>query len=157
MVAGPVQGTILCSGRLLNKNKEECTINRLTIIGNLTRDPESRVTSNGKNVCNFDVAVNRRQKDENGNRIADFFRVAAWGAMGDNCQNYLAKGRKVAVTGQVSARAYMPKDGGEPKASLEVFAEDVEFLSPREDGNAAAAPNSNPSGAVQVESDELPF
>lgn len=64
-------------------------MNRLTIIGNLTRDPELRTTQDGKNVCTFTVAVNRR-----GREGADYFRVSAWNAMGENCHKYLAKGGK---------------------------------------------------------------
>lgn len=72
-------------------------MNRLTIIGNLTRDPELRTTQDGKNVCTFTVAVNRR-----GREGADYFRVSAWNAMGENCHKYLAKGRKAAVCGAVT-------------------------------------------------------
>ena len=135
-------------------------MNSLTIIGNVTRDPETHNTNNGKSVCNFTVAVNRRQKDENGNSIADFFRVAAWGKTGEICQKFLAKGRKVAVMGSVSASCYVPKDGGEPRGQLEVFAENVEFLSPKDEGGAApaqAAPVAPAGGFMAVETDELPF
>ena len=111
-------------------------MNQLTIIGNLVRDPESKTTNNGKNVTTFTVAVNRVQKDQTGQNIADFFRVSAWGQMGDNCQKYLAKGRKVAVVGTVSAHAYQKQDGT-PGASLEVFAQNVEFLTPKGDGASA--------------------
>ena len=73
------------------------------IIGNLTRDPELRTTQNGKTVCSFSVAVNRRgRRDAQGNQPeADFFRVTAWRALGENCAKFLSKGRKVAVTGSV--------------------------------------------------------
>ena len=119
-------------------------MNSITIIGNLTRDPETKQTSSGKNVCNFTVAVNRRQKKSEGNNEADFFRVSAWEQTGDACQKYLSKGKKVAVRGSVSAHAYADKDGN-PAAQLEVFAMDVEFLSGRDDGqqggsNAYSAP-----------------
>ena len=100
-------------------------MNKLTIIGNLTRDPETRTTTNGHTVCTFTVAVNRRGSS---NQEADFFRVSAWNKLGENCQRYLAKGRKVAVEGPVMANAYSAHDGS-PMASLEVTANDVEFLS----------------------------
>ena len=72
-------------------------MNKLTIIGNLTRDPELRTTSTGVNVCSFTVAVNRRQRSQGaeGQPEADFFRVSAWRQLGEICQKYLAKGRKV--------------------------------------------------------------
>ena len=102
-------------------------MNSLNIIGNLTNDPTVRATAQGISVCDFTVAVNRRQK---GDQDADFFRVTAWRQLGENCSRFLAKGRKVAVRGPVSARTYTAKDGS-TRVSLEVTAEDVEFLSPR--------------------------
>ena len=108
-------------------------MNKLTIIGNLTRDPELRTTSTGINVCDFTVAVNKRQSAEQKQQgvqpEADFFRVSAWRALGENCQKFLAKGRKVAVVGSVSVRTYTGNDGV-TRANLEVNADDVEFLSP---------------------------
>lgn len=105
-------------------------MNKLTIIGNLTRDPELRTVSSGISVCDFTVAVNRRgsQKGE-----TDYFRVTAWRGLADNCAKYLAKGRKVCVIGPVSGAAYQANDGS-TRMSLEVTAEDVEFLSPRSEG-----------------------
>lgn len=105
-------------------------MNKLFIIGNLTRDPELRTTTNGKSVCTMTIAVNRRQKRE-GQPDADFFRVSVWDAMGENCAKYLSKGKKVAVTGSVSSRAYVGDDGV-ARAQMEVSAQDVEFLSPRD-------------------------
>ncbi len=145
-------------------------MNRLTIIGNLTRDPEQRTTPSGQTVCSFTVAVNRRgRRDAQSNQPeADFFRVSAWNQLGENCARYLAKGRKVAVVGPVSVHTYQGSDG-QPRASLEVMANDVEFLSPRgemdaEGGmSAPAAPVSAPAGEpasagfTAVETDELPF
>lgn len=135
-------------------------MNRLTIIGNLTRDPESNNTQNGKTVCNFTVAVNRRRTQNSQEPEADFFRVAAWGAVGENCQKYLAKGRKVAVVGPVSVRTYTAQDGT-TRASMEVFAQDVEFLSPRQEGQSAPAQQdaalSAQQGFTPVENEELPF
>ena len=123
----------------------------LTIIGNLTRDPETRTTTSGSMVCSFTVAVNRRKKTE-GQPEADFFRVSAWNQLGDNCQKYLAKGRKVCVVGTVTAHAYTTQDG-KAAASLEVMANNVEFLSARgETGNQM-----DESGFTQVETDDLPW
>ena len=104
-------------------------MNKLTIIGNLTGDPESRTTSGGVNVTTFTVAVNRRNKKE-GQNEADFFRVSAWRQLGENCLKFLAKGRKVAVVGSVSVHTYTGNDGN-TRASLEVNADEVEFLSPK--------------------------
>ena len=106
-------------------------MNKLTIIGNLTRMPELRTTTSGVNVCSFTVAVNRKNKQE-GQPEADFFRVTAWRGLADICAKYLAKGKKVAVVGTVSLHTY--QSNGETKASMEVNADDVEFLSPKSEG-----------------------
>ena len=144
-------------------------MNKLTIIGNLTRDPELRTvnTVNGEtSVCSFTVAVNQRRgrnQNDNGQEQTDFFRVTAWRALGENCSRFLAKGRKVCVVGPVSVRSYTANDGT-TRFSLEVQAEDVEFLSPREGQpagapamSAAPAPTAQNNGFTAVESDDLPF
>ena len=150
-------------------------MNKLTIIGNLTRDPELRTTQTGVNVCDFTVAVNRKQSAEQRQQgvkpEADFFRVTAWRERGEICAKYLAKGKKVCVIGPVSVRTYTGNDGV-VRASLEVTADEVEFLSPAGDSAAsgapaqantqpAAAPAQNapsaPAGFTAVETDELPF
>ncbi len=146
-------------------------MNRLTIIGNLTNDPELRTTPSGDSVCSFGVAVNRRgRRDAQGNQAeqTDFFRVSVWRQQGENCAKYLAKGRKVAVVGAVTARAYQANDGT-LRASMEVNATEVEFLSSRNDDGmgggysapsvAVPAPAAEPqaAGFTAVETDELPF
>ena len=94
------------------------------------RDPELRTTTTGKDVCTFTVAVNRRSKRE-GEPEADFFRVSAWNERGKLCKQYLSKGKKVFVSGSVSVNLYYKQDGT-ASASLEVMADDVEFLSPKD-------------------------
>ena len=130
-------------------------MNRLTIIGNLTNDPELRTTQAGDSVCTFTVAVNRPKKNGQDNG-ADFFRVTAWRALGENCKKYLLKGKKVAVVGPVSVHTYQANNG-ETKASLEVTATDVEFLSANP-GTATQPTVDQQSGYEQVElGDKLPF
>ena len=107
-------------------------MNKLTIIGNLTNDPEMRATPSGVTVCAFTVAVNRRFANSDGDRITDFFRVNAWRQLGESCGKYLAKGRKVAVVGELEARTYQAKDGS-TRMSLDVAADEVEFLSPKDE------------------------
>lgn len=142
-------------------------MNQLTIIGNLTRDPEIRDTNSGKSVATFTVAVNRRSSGDHPE--ADFFRVSAWDQLGELCYKYLAKGRKVAVVGRVGAHGY--KDNrGDVRASLEVTASSVEFLTPKnqqagppeDDGRAwesgITPPDRNPPAADPEDDDEeLPF
>ena len=103
-------------------------MNRLTIIGNLVRDPETRTTQSGKTVCSFTVAVNKARSGQA--QEADFFKVSAWNKLAENCQQYLAKGRKVCVVGPVSASTYQANDGS-TRVSLDVMANEVEFLSSR--------------------------
>ena len=137
-------------------------MNKIILIGNLTRDPESRTTPSGHTVCNFDIAVNDRR---GGQENTLYFRVAAWDRTGESCQRYLSKGRKVFVSGPLSYRTYQANDGT-TRVSLEVNANDVEFLSSRNDDQAggyapapaaAPAPMAQNSGFTAVETDELPF
>ena len=102
-------------------------MNKITLIGNLTNEPEKRATNNGTSVTSFTIAVNRRGQDKQ----TDFFRISAWRGLADTCAKYLAKGRKVAVVGELQARTYEAKDG-KTKVSLDVQADEVEFLSPAE-------------------------
>ena len=104
-------------------------MNKLTIIGNLTRDPELRTTQSGISVCTFTIAVNRRRGSnaEAGQPEADFFRVSAWRQLGENCAKYLAKGRKVGVTGSLQNRSYDAQDGTK-RYITEIVADEVEFL-----------------------------
>ena len=124
-------------------------MNKLTIIGNLTKDPELRTTQDGVSVCSFTVAVNRRNRRE-GQPEADYFRVSAWRGLGENCGKYLAKGRKVCVVGPVSVRTYQASDGT-TKASLEVTADDVEFLSAKQTDPQTGYEVVNPDGLPLME------
>lgn len=130
-------------------------MNSLIIIGNLCSDPQLRTTPNGIAVCTFTVAVNRRQSTEAGANEADFFRVTAWRQLAENCNRYLAKGRKVAVIGSVSAHTYQANDGT-TRVSLEVNANAVEFLTPRSEAPQAQSIDEK-SEFVKVEDDDLPF
>lgn len=120
-------------------------MNKLMIIGNLVRDPEIRTTTAGRNVCSFTVAVNKKIGEG-----ADFFRVSAWNGLADICKKYLLKGRKVCVIGPVSVHTYTDSKG-DTKASLEVNADDVEFLS---SGNTQTDAQ---TGFQKVEDDDCPF
>ena len=133
-------------------------MNQITIIGNLTKEPELRSTQAGVNVCGFTVAVNRPKTPNNPNPGADYFNVNAWRGLGETCAKFLDKGKKVCVVGRISLRTW-EKDG-KHGASLEVLADDVEFLSPRVSDAPVPeepAPVVESGGFTQVESDELPF
>ena len=141
------------------------------IIGNLTKDPENRKTQSGISVCSFTVAVNKRKKDKDGNDLpAMFYRVTAWRQLADICGKYLKKGSKVYADGDLSVSTYQRNDGS-TGFSLEIEAQDVEFLSnsqnqtqeqPAQQIHAVQNPQ-NQQGKqigfteVQVPEDELPF
>ncbi len=131
-------------------------MNKLAIIGSLGRDPELRSTPNGIPVCTFSVGVTRRKSGEEPQ--TDWFRITAWRQLGENCNRYLAKGKKVFVSGPVSVSTYTARDGS-TRASLEVTAEDVEFLSPAGTAAHEAAGNQTDAkaGLVKVDDEPLPF
>ena len=106
-------------------------MNRLFIIGNLSTDVEKHDTQNGKVVYTFTLAVNRRFAGANGDKVTDFFRISAWGKLGESCAKYLCKGRKASVIGEIQPRLYDAKNG-QQRMSLDVQADEVEFLSPAE-------------------------
>ena len=132
-------------------------MNKIFLIGNLTRDPETRTTPNGKTVCGFDIAVNERR---GGQDNTTYFRISAWEKLGEICQRGLSKGKKVSVVGPVSVRAYTDRNG-KANANIEVTANEVEFLSPRdnyEQQERQAIQNENlPAGAIAVEMEDIPF
>lgn len=132
-------------------------MNKVFIIGNLTKAPELKSTKDGTAVCTFTVAVNKQTKNEQG---ADYFRVTTWRGLADNCSKFLDKGRKIAVVGSISLNVYTGNDG-QTRASMEINASEVEFLSPRNEGNSTNETGrvDQKSGMEIVEPDEndLPF
>ncbi len=151
-------------------------MNKIILIGNLTRDPETRTVSgyNGDTpVCSFTIAVNSRrqnrnqQSGQNGQEEAMFIRINVWGNRAAVAQQYLRKGNKVAVTGELQPPRTYQAQNGETRVSLDVRADDFEFLTPRNEGQTGgysapvepiAAPTAQNNGfATQVGEDELPF
>ena len=140
-------------------------MNRITLIGNLTSDPETRTTPSVVTVCSFTIAVNRRFANSDGERQTDFFRINAWRQLGEICAKHLAKGRKVAVVGELQARLYDAKNG-EKRMSLDVAADEVEFLSPAEKAETKPQKKSKensdgydqtPDDWATINSSDLPF
>ena len=103
-------------------------MNKVFMIGNLTRDPELSETSNGITFCKFNIAVNRNYSNEDGNRECDYFPVVVWRNLADNCGKFLSKGKKVAVGGILQNRTYDDRDGNK-RTVTEIVANEVEFLS----------------------------
>jgi single-strand DNA-binding protein len=101
-------------------------MNKVFMIGNLTKDPEFATTPSGTALCRFDIAVNRSFKVD-GEKVTDFFPVVTWRGLADNCHKYLAKGNKVAIVGELQTRSYEAKDGGK-RYVTEIVANDVEFV-----------------------------
>jgi len=110
-------------------------MNRAVIIGNLTRDPELRTTPQGISVCSFTVAVNRGFGDK---KDVDFIPIVTWRALAENCAKFLAKGRKVGVSGRIQVRSY-DTNNGERRYVTEIVADDVEFLTPKGEGGSRTA------------------
>jgi len=110
-------------------------INRVVLTGNLTRDPELRSTPSGTSVCSLRVACNTRRKDASGNWVdkPNYFDVTVWGAQGENCAQYLAKGRPIAVDGRLEWREWDDQNGNK-RQSVDIIADSVQFLGGRDEG-----------------------
>lgn len=104
-------------------------LNKIFILGNLTRDPELRQTPTGQSVCTFDVATNRIWVSPTGekNQKAEFHRIVAWGKLADICGQYLSRGRLVFVEGRVETRSWQDKNSGEKKYRTEIVAESMQM------------------------------
>ena len=113
-------------------------VNVVVITGNLTKDPELRSTGGGTSVCEMRVAVNSRRKDQSGQWVdkPNFFDVVVFGAQGENCANYLARGRPVAVEGRLDWREWEAKEGGGKRQAVQIIANSVQFLGSRDGGGA---------------------
>ena len=139
-------------------------MNKVYLIGNLTRDPEVSTTTSGISVCRMSIAVGRRFTNAEGSRETDFFNVTAWRGTADNCAKLLKKGNKIAVSGSIQTRTYDRQDGTKG-FSVDIVADEVEFLSSRNDANEGASEggmsmggNSNPVSDLQpISDDNLPF
>jgi len=124
-------------------------LNKIILIGNLTKDPELSQTANGVAYCKMSIAVNRDFTNANGERQADFFNIMTWRGLAENCKKYLSKGKKIAVSGRVETRTY--EQDGVKKYMTEVIADDIEFLSPK------SAEQAETPQAEVVDDDDLPF
>jgi single-strand DNA-binding protein len=114
-------------------------VNVVVVTGNLTRDPELKQIQSGTALCKLRIAVNDRYKDQNGEWTdrPNYFSVDAWGNLAERCAEYLAKGKKVAVTGKLQWREWDATDGSGKRSEVSIRADNVEFLSPRGDAQDA--------------------
>ena len=133
-------------------------INRVVLVGNLTRDPELRHTPGGTPVCSLRVAVNDRKRDESGNWVdaPNYFSISVFGNQAENCAQYLSKGRPVGIDGKLRWREWQAQDGTKREA-VEVVADSVQFLGGRGEGELGGGGNQFvPAGAAQQESADFP-
>jgi single-strand DNA-binding protein len=124
-------------------------VNVVVITGNLTTDPELRHTGGGTPVCELRVAVNTRRKNGQTNEWEDkpnYFNVTVWGAQGENCANYLSKGRPVAVEGRLDWREWEAKDGSGKRQAVQIVANSVQFLGSRDGGGGGGQGGNNGGG-----------
>ena len=137
---------------------------KVFLIGNLTRDPELTETAGGVSVCRFAVAVNRGFGD---NRVTDFYNVTAWRKLGETVAHFTKKGNKIAVYGDLQIRQYEANDGTR-RTSVDVVAQDVEFLTPKQQGGDdfydapaanthSAAPKKKPALQAFDDDGDIPF
>ncbi len=129
-------------------------VNVVVITGNLTRDPELRSTGGGTSVCELRVAVNSRRKDGQTGEWVDkpnYFDVTVFGAQGENCANYLSKGRPVAVEGRLDWREWEAKDGSGKRQKVSIVANSVQFLGSRD--GSGGAPNAGNGGGFTPAAD----
>jgi single-strand DNA-binding protein len=115
-------------------------INRVVLVGNLTRDPELRTTPSGTSVCKLRIAVNTRQKDNATGQWGDkpnYFDVTVWGNQAESCSQYLSKGRPVGIDGRLDWREWDAQDGTKRQA-VEIIADTVQFLGSRDGGEGGA-------------------
>ena len=148
-------------------------INRVVLTGNLTHDPELRSLPSGTSVCKLRLACNTRRKDQSGQWVdkPNYFDVTVWGAQGENCANYLSRGRPVAIDGRLEWREFQDKDGNKRQA-VDIIADAVQFLGSRDDagngGNGRFQPQSDvpadtsdyqmaPAGGGSAADDDIPF
>lgn len=127
-------------------------INRVTITGNLTRDPELRALPSGTSVCELGVAVNHRRKDNATDQWVEepnYFNVVVFGAQGESCATYLSKGRPVAVDGRLRWSSWEDKNGGGKRSKVEIVAQTVQFLGSRGDDNSGGGGGAGANQANQ--------
>jgi single-strand DNA-binding protein len=136
-------------------------INRVVLVGNLTKDPELRHTGGGTPVCGLRIAVNTRRKDEAGNWAdkPNYFTVSVFGNQAEACAQYLSKGRPCAVDGRLEWREWEQKDGGGKRESVEIVADSVQFLGSRDGGSGGGdfVPSSGGEYSAATADDDIPF
>jgi single-strand DNA-binding protein len=127
-------------------------INRVVLVGNLTKDPELRTTPSGTSLCKLRLAVNTRRKDQSGQWTdkPNYFDITVWGQQGENCATYLQKGRPVAIDGRLEWREWDTPEG-QKRQSVEIIAESVQFLGGRNDEGGGNGQRFTPESDVPAD------
>lgn len=142
-------------------------MNKVILIGNLTRDPELTTTNSGVSVCRFSIAVQRRFSNADNGPQADFFNITVWRGQAENCHKFLKKGSKCGVVGRLQNSSYEASDGTK-RYSTDIIAEEVEFLNSRSSADGAdsgdmmggvknSAPKADTAELEPIDDDSLPF
>jgi single-strand DNA-binding protein len=126
------------------------SFNQVTLMGNLTRDPELRTTPNGQSVCSFSLALNRSYKNASGDwqEATDYIDIVAWGPLGERVAQYLTKGRPALVSGRIQSRSW--EQDGQKRSKVEVIANDVTFLGGPGGGSAPATSDDSAAPASKA-------
>lgn len=143
------------------------SFNKITLVGNLGRDPELRYTPQGTPVCSFTLATNEKRKDRAGETqdVTTWFRVTLWGRQAETASQYLSKGRPVYIEGRLRVEEWTDKDG-KARHTLEVHATDMQFIGGRGDdaggaqnprSESTAGGKSDSSSADDISDDDIPF
>lgn len=131
-------------------------MNKVILIGNLTKDPEHMSTTNGVSVCRFTLAVQRKFAGQDGEREADFINIVTWRGLADNCHKFLSKGKKCGIVGEIQTRSYDAQDGTK-RYVTEVVASEVEFLSAKDQTDGGSQEDA-PKAELSIDNDDdLPF
>ena len=134
-------------------------MNKVLLVGNLTKDTELTTTTNGISVCRFSIAVSRRYVGASGERETDFINIVVWRGQAENCHKYLKKGSKCGIVGTLQTRSYDAQDGSK-RYVTEVVADEVEFISTNrnQDGTSREdAPAEDVTELKPIDDDSLPF
>ena len=133
-------------------------MNKIVIIGRLTRDPELKSTNAGTSVCNFSVAVDRTYRDKEGNRPTDFFDISVFGATAEFVSKYFKKGSSIAISGAMESRKFVDKDGNN-RIAWSLHADEVNFCGSKSENNSGGRKPSFDEGysGDPVESDDVLF
>lgn len=133
-------------------------LNRIIIMGRLTRDPELRRTQNGTAVASFSLACERDFKDENGDREVDFIDCVAWRKTAELVSEYFTKGRMAAVSGRLQIRGWTDKDGNR-RRTAEILVDNIYFgdSKPQAEGTVTEATGAEPYSEIDEDDDQLPF